>query len=270
MSTMLPSNNTIDKIISLLKEDKRFDGRKATDHRPLEVSFDVSNMAEGSARVKLGKTEVIAGVKLALGAPYPDSPNKGNLMISADLVPLASPRFELGPPKFPAIELPRLVDRAVRESGMIDFAKLCVTPGEKVWTVIIDIFPINDDGNLIDVASLAALAALKKAVMPGIKDGNPDYKNRTATKVPLVEGIEPITITAYKVGEEILLDPTAEEELAAEVKIMFGLSKWNGKYMVNSSQKSGTVPLTLAEIEKITSLLQNKYEELNEKLKKFL
>jgi len=90
----------------------------------------------------MGKTEVIAGVKMQIGEPYADSPDKGNLMVSGDLLPLASPRYEQGPPKFPAIELPRLVDRAIRASEIIDFTKLVVEKGEKVWTVIIDIYPI--------------------------------------------------------------------------------------------------------------------------------
>ncbi len=39
--------------------------------------------------------------------------------------------------------------------------KLVVKEGEKVWTVIIDIYPINDDGNLIDAATIGAVCALK-------------------------------------------------------------------------------------------------------------
>ena len=184
MSSMEVSNLTIEKLKQMFTEGKRFDGRKLDEFRDFEITYDVSNKAEGSARIKLGKTEVVVGVKMQLGTPYPDSPDKGNLMVSGDLLPLASPRFEQGPPKFKAIELPRLVDRAIRECGMIDFSKLVVTPGEKVWTIIIDIYPINDDGNLIDASVLASVAALKKAVFPGIdEEGNIDYKNRTSQKL---------------------------------------------------------------------------------------
>ena len=42
----------------------RFDGRKLDEFRDIEISYDLSNKAEGSARVKLGKTDVIAGIKL--------------------------------------------------------------------------------------------------------------------------------------------------------------------------------------------------------------
>jgi exosome complex component RRP42 len=73
-------------------------------------------------------------------------------------------------PGFEAIELPRLVDRAIRESGMIDFEKLCIKEGELVWTVIIDVYPINDDGNMIDASNIAAVAALHNTFMPEIDE----------------------------------------------------------------------------------------------------
>ncbi len=240
------------------------------EHRPLNVTFDVSNKAEGSARVLLGKTDVIAGVKLQLGEPYPDSPDKGNLMVSGDLLPLASPRFEMGPPGFQAIELPRLVDRAVRESGMIDLSSLVIKTGEKVWTVIIDIYPINDDGNLIDAATIAAIAALKNTYFPGIdKEGKINYEEKTSKKLLLSKETAPISFTFYKIGNSLILDPTREEAEACEVSITFGVSLWNKKYMINSSQKSGSTPITHEEILKIMEILPKKFDEINEKLKKF-
>lgn len=255
----------------MFAEGKRFDGRGLLDYRHLNVSYHVSVNAEGSARVKLGKTEVIVGVKLAPGTPYPDSPDKGNLMVSGDLLPLASPRFEMGPPDFPAVELPRLIDRAVRESGMIDLHKLVIKEGEKVWTVHIDIYPINDDGNLIEAASLATVAALRSAVIPGVTEqGNADYKHRTKDKLPLSKETAPISFNFFKLGNSIIMDPTREEEEACEVRITFGVSKWNDQYMINSCQKAGSAILTQSEVNKMMDILPKKYDELSEKLKKFL
>jgi len=92
---------------------------------------------------------VFAGVKLEIGTPYPDTPDEGGLMINTELIPLSNPEFESGPPGIQAIELSRVVDRGIRESKAIDMKKLCIEPKEKVWTVIVDIIPINDEGNYV-------------------------------------------------------------------------------------------------------------------------
>lgn len=271
MSSMSTSNLTIETLKRMFSEGKRFDGRKLFEHRDIEIKLDLSNKAEGSASVKIGKSEVIVGVKMGMGTPYPDSPDKGNLMCSAELLPLASPRFEMGPPDFWGIELPRLVDRAIRESKMIKLEELVITEGEKVWTVFIDIYPINDDGNLIDAATIGALVALKNSVIPELdKDGNIDYDKKATKKIPLAKDVNPISFSFFKLGNSLILDPTREEEEACEARVTFGLSKFKGEYLINSCQKSGGTPFTEEEIGKMMDVLAEKADEINEKLKKFL
>src|SRR3989338_2540572 len=154
----------------LAKMNKREDGRNFDQYRePISVEYAVSEKsAEGSARVTIGDTVVVAGVKLELSKPYPDTPDEGSIMINVELLPLSSPEFEAGPPSINSIELARVVDRGIRESKAIDFKKLCIKPGEQMWTVIIDIYPINAAGNLFDACALAALAALRDAKFPAI------------------------------------------------------------------------------------------------------
>ncbi|MEA3136496.1 MAG: exosome complex component, partial [Thermoplasmata archaeon] len=112
-----------DFIRNLLKDGKREDGRGLLEQRPLSIHVGYVDRAQGSARVKLGNTQVVAGVKIQLEKPYPDTPNRGNFMTSAELNPIASPHFEPGPPRIEAIELARVTDRALRESGILDFEK---------------------------------------------------------------------------------------------------------------------------------------------------
>jgi exosome complex component RRP42 len=241
------------------------------DFREFEVTYGVSNKAEGSARVKLGKTDVVAGVKLQTGEPYPDSPEKGNLMVSGDLLPMASPRFESGPPGFDAVELPRLVDRVIRHSDLLNLSELVIKQGEKVLTVIIDVYPINDDGNLIDASSIAAFAALQNAVFPEIDaEGKIDYDIKTKKKLPLAKDVIPLSFSFFKLGDVLLLDPTREEQEACETRITFGVSKWNGQLMINSCQKKGEAILSSEDVAKMMEIIPAKYEELSKKLKKFL
>lgn len=269
MSAMEVADLTYNALKRMFEDGKRFDGRGLFETRPLSLDFGISSKAEGSARVRLGKTEVLAGVKLAPGTPYPDSPDKGNLIVSGDLLPLASPRFEAGPPGFEAIELPRLLDRAIRESHMIALDKLVITPREKVWTVYIDVYPINDDGNLIDAAMIACIAALKTSKIPALNEqGLPDYGLPPSASLPLSEST-PFSFSFFKLGNFLIMDPTREEEEATDVRITFGVSIWQGQCMINSCQKSGVTPLIRAEIEHMVSLLPSLYKERNERLKKF-
>ncbi|MEK6825095.1 MAG: exosome complex protein Rrp42 [Nanoarchaeota archaeon] len=267
MSAMEMTNVTKQFFKRAFSEDKRYDGRKLLDLNSVEIEYGVSNKAEGSARVKLGKTEVIAGVKMAISEPYPDSQDKGSLIVSGDLLPLASPRFELGPPGFDGIEIPRLVDRMIRESGMIDFKKLCIKEGEKVWTVFIDVYPINDDGSLLDAAGIAAVAALKNATMPELDEsGVIDYGVKTKEKLPISKETLPLSLTFYKLGNSILLHPTREEQEACDTKVTFGGSHWNGTLMLNSCQKGWETTFTADEINHMMDVFPKKYEELHKKV----
>lgn len=271
MSAMGVSNLTKSTLRKMFAEGKRFDGRGLLDLRDVSIEYNVSNKAEGSARVRMGKTDVVVGVKLAPADPYADSPDKGNLMVSGDLLPLASPRFESGPPDFAGIELPRLVDRAIRESGMIDLTKLVIKEGERVWTVFIDVYPINDDGNLIDVATIGAIAALKKAKIPALNEkGLIDFDKDATEHLTLSKESVPLSFSFFKLGDSILLDPTREEEEACDGRLTFGVSKFNGEVVSNSCQKAGNATFSQQEVEKIMDVLSEKYEDLNKRLKKYL
>ncbi|MEM2816665.1 MAG: exosome complex protein Rrp42, partial [Candidatus Bathyarchaeia archaeon] len=146
------------QIAQLISKGKRLDGRDLYDYRDIKVEQGIIEKAEGSAKVLLGKTEVMVGVKVEVGQPFQDTPNDGVLTVNAELVPLASPTFEPGPPDENSIELARVVDRGIRESKAIDLPKLCIEPGKKVFVLFVDIYVLNHDGNLIDASALAALA----------------------------------------------------------------------------------------------------------------
>ena len=271
MSSMDVTNQTKETLRLMFLENKRFDGRKVFDVRDFEISYNVSDKAEGSARIKMGKTDVVVGIKLSPGAPYPDSLDKGNLAVSGDLLPLASPRFEMGPPGFQGIEIPRLVDRVLRESGMIEFKKLVIEEGKKVWTLYVDLYPINDDGSLTDAATIACVAALYNAKMPVLdKEGNIDYEKEGKDKLPLNRDAIPLSFTFYKLGDSLILHPTREEEEACETKITFGVSEFNGELMVNSCQKGWEATLKKHEIDSMMDIIEKKYPEMRKKVAKHL
>ncbi|WP_461863418.1 exosome complex protein Rrp42, partial [Thermococcus sp.] len=149
-----------DHILELLKEGKRIDGRGLEDYRELEIKTNVIEKAEGSAWVRLGNTQVLVGIKVDMGEPFPDLPEKGVMTTNIELVPLASPTFEPGPPDENAIELARVVDRGIRESQAIELEKLAIVPGKLVRVIFIDVHVLDHDGNIVDAAGIGAIAAL--------------------------------------------------------------------------------------------------------------
>ncbi|MEM4366348.1 MAG: exosome complex protein Rrp42, partial [Candidatus Woesearchaeota archaeon] len=240
-------------LMKYLEKGVHFDGRHLTEYREVVVETDISKSAEGSARVKIGDTEVLAGVKLAVEQPYPDTPDQGNLMVNAELLPLSNPAFEPGPPTEQAIELARIVDRGIRESKAIDQKKLCIVKGEKVWSIMIDICTINDDGNLLDASALAALAALKNTRFPAYDGEKIDYMTKTTVKLPIVR--EPIAITVVKIGNFLLLDPSFEEEKLANSRLTVTVTKEGN---ICALQKGGDEPLELDEIERMVKIALEK------------
>src|SRR5208283_5486504 len=88
---------------------------------------------------------------------------------SAELLPLASPDYETGPPSPEAIELARVVDRGIRAGRCVDLESLKVAD-DKAWNVYVDIYILNYDGNLFDAGCLAAMGALVNTKVPEYED----------------------------------------------------------------------------------------------------
>jgi len=249
-------------VINYLNKDTRYDGRKKDKYREITVEKDISKSAEGSAKVIIGDTEVLAGIKFEVGQPYPDIPDQGTMMVNTELIPLSSPAFESGPPSIQAIELSRVVDRGIRESKAFDTKKLCIKKGELVWTVIIDLVPLNDAGNLFDACALAAMLAVKQARLPKLNGDKIDYKTLTTKKLPLTA--EPVSITVLKIGEHFVVDPITEEEKVMDARLTVALLKDN---TICAMQKGGEYPLSEKDIETMIDLATEKAKELRKFLK---
>ncbi len=244
----------------LAEHGKRADGRKFDEFRKIEIETGVASRAEGSARVKIGNTQVIAGIKMDVGEPYSDSPESGVLTTAAELIPMASPDFEAGPPREDAIELARVVDRGVRESEVVELDKLPIVPGERVWIIFVDIHILDYDGNLFDAASLAALAALMTTKVP-IERFKPaleklqkkfpsikQYLDEHPKDFPLPLTEPPISCTAAKYNGVVVMDPSLDEEEIAEARLTVATDKNED---IRAMQKGLSGSLTKDEIKKV-------------------
>lgn len=251
------------QIVELIEKEKRLDGRGLLDYREIVVEPGVIERAEGSARVLLGKTEVLAGVKIGIGKPYADTPNEGVLTVNAELVPLASPTFDPGPPKENAIELARVVDRGIRESKVLDFKKLCIIPSKKVLVVFVDVYVLNHDGNLIDASALAALAALLNTKVFNYEVEGDEVKIKSdLTQLPVRK--HPIAVTFAKIGDKLIVDPWLEEEQIIDARLTVTTDD-DGN--ICAMQKGGNGYFTPKEVLKAVKTAREKAKEIRKKLK---
>ncbi len=271
MSKFIIPNLQKKKIKSCINEGKRLSGRGLEEYREIVVENGISPSAASAVKVKIGKTEVYAGVHLAVTAPYPDSQDQGTFMTTAELHPMASQQFDIGRPGINAIELARIIDRGIRESGFIDFKKLCIKEGEKVWQVFVDIVAINDDGNLLDVAGLAALIALGRAKMPVYDEEKDEIEHEfTKNPIPLDRNAMSFNMTFYKVGNKIIADVDKEEEAISDFRLSIAVGDNDGKPRITAMQKGKAGSINSDDMQNILKLVEEKWAELFPQVSKYV
>lgn len=254
MSVDIVSSVKRDYIVDLARQGKRLDGRSMEQFRDVSVEFGPIKTANGSARVRIGGTQVLVGVKLLHAEPFPDTPESGVLIVNAELRPIASPIFELGPPNENSIELARVVDRGIRESEAIDLEKLGIKPGEDVWSVFIDIHVLDQEGNLLDASALGAMAALLN-VKP------PEDEEWKLSGFPLRK--RPVAVTVSRINDKLMVDPCLDEENVMDARMTIATLE-DGS--ICAMQKGGNGYLSREQVEQAYQLARAKAVELRKYL----
>jgi exosome complex component RRP42 len=176
------------------------------------------------------------------------------LIVNAELRPLASPSFELGPPREDAIELARVVDRGIRESEAIELENLGIRPGEEVWAVFVDIHVLDHDGNLIDASALAALAALLNVKPPEDEawplEGFPVQKR-------------PVAVTIGRINDRLMVDPCLDEESVMDARLTITTTE-DGS--ICAVQKGGAGYFSREQVEQAYKLARLKADELRARI----
>ncbi len=243
-------------IKELLSRDMREDSRALTDFRDISINTSILKNAEGSAQVDLGGTRVLCGVKLQPEETMKDTPDQGNLIVSAELLPLASKDYESGPPSPDSIELARVVDRGIRAGQCIDLKDLFIEEG-KAWTVFVDLYILNFDGNFFDASYMAAMAALSSTWIPKYENGAAVMEERV--RKLKVDNI--VTATTFaKIGQKIILDPDVNEEAVASTRLTIAVDK----EFIRAMQKGLSGSFTQKEIQDMVDIAFEKHAMLKD------
>ena len=252
------------QILELLEQGKRVDGRALDETREISIETNAIPKANGSARVFLGDTEVVCGVKIQPDRPFPDTGDKGLFICTAELLPLSHPTVETGPPQPHVVELARVVDRGIRESHMVDVSQLVIEKDKSVIGVFADNVVVDYDGNLFDACSYASTAALLTSKTP--------KWNWTDDKPTLVEGGEfalpvstiPVSVTMAKIGNHIVVDPNGDEWASMDSRITITTDS-DGN--ICALQKGGSDGFTQDEINQCGEISVKVGTKIREKLK---
>ncbi len=252
------------EIIELLKQGKRVDGRALDEYRPISIETGAIPHANGSARVRIGDTEVVTGVKIQPDRPFPDMGDKGIFICTAEILPLAHPGVETGPPGPPIIELARVVDRGIRESGMVDVSQLVIEKDKSVVGIFADNSVTDHDGNLFDACAYASTAAVLSCKVPKW-----EMKNDVPT---LVEGQEsdppittiPVSVTMGRIDDYIIVDPTLEEWGCLDARITITT---NSDGNICALQKGGSDGFSFEQLIKCSEISIAKGKEIREIIK---
>lgn len=175
-----------------------------------------------------------------LDRPFPDRPFEGQLSFFVEYSGTAlnlngfSPvGTRLDEEQFGS-SIQRTLEKAFKSSRAVDMESLCIVTGQRVWNVRVDIHVLEDDGNVMDAASLASLAALtdfrRPDVMVSAEQEVTIFSSFERHTVPLSLHHFPVSVSFGIFQDSMdgpvgLADPTNLEALAQESSISFVMNR---------------------------------------------
>ncbi|POM65207.1 Exosome complex uclease RRP43, partial [Phytophthora palmivora] len=144
----------------------RPDSRTIEASRAVQLQTNVVHTAASSSLVKLGKTSVLTAIKLAVGTPAVATPDQGEIVIQVHLSPLCSNRFTVGRPSEEAQSIGSQLTRIIVGSRVVEMESLSIVKGQSAWKLMVDVYCVDHDGNVLDAALTSIMAALTTLKLP--------------------------------------------------------------------------------------------------------
>ncbi|GAA5998198.1 hypothetical protein JCM5350_002917 [Sporobolomyces pararoseus] len=267
-----PSISESTFVQQLLSRSLRLDGRNPYDLRPVSLKFGEQS---GWVECCLGDTKVIAQVSAEIVKPLPDRPYEGFLSLNTEISPMASSAYEAGRSSEEEVLMARLLEKALRRSEAVDREALCLVAGQKVWHIRVDVHFLNDGGNMLDCASIAAITALRHFRKPDVTVNGEDIIIHSMTErvpVPLAIHHSPICLTYafFTLADSTstsVLDPTHQEQILSNSLLTVTL---NAQSEICVLSKQGGLPIDAEEIMRVLGVGMERVRELDEMVKEAL
>lgn len=223
-----------------LSNGVRPDGRPLGRARAVTVGAGAVSSADGSALVKVGSSSALAGVRMEIMRPDELAPASGQLVVSAEYAQFASADYRPGRPPERAAVLAQALTDVLLGQGVVAPQALCIAAGKAAWRAVLDVYVLDADGAELDVALLAAVAALMDTRVPGVRGTKDGHYARLrgggsgaaadGEAVPAAEVVAgspsriplqrlPLCLTCCLHKAHVLVDPTHDEEALASSSV---------------------------------------------------
>lgn len=226
----------------------RPDQRNTHQFRPISIHPNTVGTADASCTVLLGGTTIVGAIKLEVTEPTLSAPEEGYLVINVTFCAGCSPSVRAGPPTDRAQELTSKISSIAKNIELLQPDALCIIPGKLVWVVHLDLFVMNDCGNLFDALWMALLVSLRNVHLPTVRMNDEtgiiyyDPKSGSTLNMNLLP--LPLSFSYLPEQDSLIADPDDREEVVLQGASIEVLIDYETKAIVHS--ESFMIPLQAA------------------------
>lgn len=125
----------------------------------------------------------------------------------------------------------RILEKTVRRSSAVDTESLCLIAGSKCFSIRADIHVLTYDGNLLDAACVALIAALQHFRRPDVTvEGDNvtvwNIREKEPVKLSLFHHPLCVSFSYFDGGNIVLVDATGAEERVREGEVVVSMNKF--------------------------------------------
>ncbi|KAG9086639.1 hypothetical protein FRC07_013022 [Ceratobasidium sp. 392] len=199
-----------------------------------------------------------------MARPRADRPYEGSITIHTELSPMASAIYETGRSSEEEVALTRMIEKIIRRSEAVDREALCILAGQQVWAVRLTIHVLSDEGNILDCACLAAVAALRHFRRPDVEVVGDDvivHDPNERAPVPLSLHHTPYCVSFAFLEEDLpVLDPNHLETQLSQSSLYLALTPARE---ICTVQKAGGLALGAEDMLHLVDLAARRAKELS-------
>ncbi|KAG1736916.1 ribosomal protein S5 domain 2-type protein [Suillus paluster] len=187
----------------------RADGRGLTDFRTIALESGIAPLANGSARLSIGRnahdgggsTEVVAAAKLEVETVGDgEGVDGGRVICSVSCSPTAYPLLSSNALDDLQHDMTSILNSILSHPTMRP-KNLIILPGKKSWLLNLDVIVFSDAGNIFDAIFMAARAALWDTKVPRTK--SVQYRAKKGDRKDATHAMDTIQVADFELPDHL-------------------------------------------------------------------